>query len=231
MKLNKIAFVLAAVAGMSVLSFAPGKKKPFEGKIVYEVSYDDLPEMLEPYKNMLPKETIAYVKGSKTRIEQNMMGSLTVNVIDTKEKTGFMLMDLMGSKTAYTMDPKDFEKDTKTPENYEVTYTKETKDIAGFKCTRVDVKDKTNEHTFSAWVTEEIEGSNKQLSYLKGFPLEYSVSGQMGMTISMKAKTVEETKLPGTLFDIPDGYEKKTMSDLQKQMEQMQKMQGGGDDE
>lgn len=229
MKLNKI-ILFAVAAGLATLSFAPGKKKSFEGKILFEITYEELPEMLEPYRAMLPKETTTYIKGTKSRVEQNTMGQTIVNVTDSEKKTGFMLMDGMGEKTAYTIESKDFESENKkSQENVEVTYTKETKDISGYKCTKVEIKDKKEGNTVFAWVTEDIQGASKQYSYLKGFPLEYSINAQMGMTMVMKAKTIEKMKVADSYFEIPKDYAKKPMSELQKQMEQMQN--GGSDDE
>lgn len=227
MKLNKI-ILLSAAVGLTALSFTTDKKaKPFEGKITFEINYDELPEAIEPYRAMLPKETVTYVKGPKTRVEQTTMGTTVVTVVNSEKKTGFMLMDQFGGKTAYTMDAKDFDKDAKTPENMEVTYTKETKEIAGYKCTKAEIKDKKDGNVMTAWVTDEISGSNKQLSYLKGYPLEYTVKAQMGMTMTMKAKTIDKTKVEDGMFEIPKDYTQKPMSDLQKQMQQMQ---GGGDE-
>lgn len=228
MKLNKI--ILLSALGLTTFAFTTGggKSKAFEGKITFEITYDELPEMLEPYRAMLPKETVTYIKGSKTRVEQNTMGANIVNVVDNEKKTGFMLMDQMGEKVAYTMDPKDFENETKkSAEDVEVTYTKETKEIAGYTCTKAEIKNKKDNSVAYAWVTDKIAGANKQYAYLKGYPLEYSVNAQMGMTLVMKAKSIEKMKVESNYFEIPKDYPQKPMSDLQKQMEQMK----GSDDE
>lgn len=231
MKLNKIILTVAA-AGLAMSSFAQKKGKAgkaFEGKITYEIVYEELPEMLEPYRGMLPKETITYIKGEKVRVEQNTMGSNIVNVVDNKAKTGFMLMDQFGEKAAYVMESKDFETDNKKgAEDFDVTYTKETKEIAGYTCTKAEIKNKKDGTTATAWVTDKISGSNKQYSFLKGFALEYTVSADMGMSMVMKAKTIDKIKVADSYFQIPEGYAKKKMSDLQDQMKQMQ---GEGEDD
>jgi len=213
--------------------FAPataGKDKGLEAKIVYEIVYEELPEMFEPYAAMLPKEMVSYVKGAKVRVEQSVMGVTTVSVSDSEKKTGFMLMDQFGTKTAYTIDSKDMEKEsTDASKNYDVTYTEETKEIAGYKCKKAEIKNKADGVVTNAWVTEQIKGTNKQYPFLKGFALEYNVHNDNGMTIAMKVKTFEKMKVPNEYFEIPKEYTKKTMADFQKEME---KMQGGdGDDD
>ena len=50
----------------------------------------------------------------------------------------------------------------------------------------------------------------------------------MGMTLVMKAKTIEKMKVDNSYFEIPKDYAQKPMSDLQKQMDQLK---GGSDDE
>lgn len=221
--------ILSAILAVAFIGTCAAQKKSkkdkgFEGKIVYEIVYDQLPEMLEPYAAMLPKEAITYIKGNVVRLEQNTMGVLTVNVIDNVKKTGFMLMDQFGTKTAYEMEASDFPADPKKEaDDYEITYTEETKEIAGFKCKKVDIKHKTDGTTAYAWVTEEISGTNKNYSFLKGFALEYLVNAPNEMVLVFKAKTVEKMKIDKAYFEIPKDYEKKKMSDLQKQMEEMPK--------
>lgn len=217
-------FFSALLIGANIIAFGQKNAKGLEAKLVFEIVYEELPELFEPYRAMLPKEMISYVKGSKIRVEQSTMGVTTVNVSDSDKKTGFMLMDQFGEKTAYTMEPADFEKESKNgSEDYEVTYTKETKEILGYNCVKVDLTNKLDGSTAYAWVTEEIKATTKNYSFLKGFALEYSVHTDNEMTIVMKVKSLEKMKVANTYFEIPKDYTKKSMSDLQKQMEEMQK--------
>lgn len=219
--------LLGASLCIALNSFA---QKAFEGKIVYEISYDEVPEMLEPYISMLPKEATTYVKGDKVRFEQTTMGATTVNVVDNKAKTGFLLMDQFGEKTAYEMTKDDLGKSEQNPENnFDVTYSTETKEIAGYKCTRVDLKHKTENYTTTAWVTNEINSTNKTYPFLKGFALEYTMHNN-DMVLTMKTKELKKEKVSNSYFEIPKDYTVKPYADLLKQMEEMQKMQGGGND-
>ena len=138
-----------------------------------------------------------------------------------------MFMYKMGKKNAYTMDTKDIEKESSaTADLYEATYTTETKEIAGYKCTKVDIKNKKDGSTSYAYVSKEIPGSNKTYSFLNDFALEYSIHTDNEMTMVMKVKTLEKMKVADSFFEIPKDYPVKTMADFQKEME---KMQGGGE--
>jgi hypothetical protein len=229
--MNKKIILSALMICASFAGFAQkkGKKsKGLEAKITFEIVYEELPEMFEPYRAMLPKELISYVKGAKSRMEQGTMGVNTVTVTDSEKKTGFMLMDQMGSKNAYTMDPKDIEKEAEaTAGIYEATYTTETKEIAGYKCTKVDIKNKKDGSNSYAFVTKEIPGSNKTYSFLNDFALEYSIHTENEMTMIMKVKSLEKIKVADSYFEIPKDYPVKTMTEFQNEME---KMQGGGDE-
>jgi Domain of unknown function (DUF4412) len=222
----------ALLLGVSLSGFAQkkGKKaKGLEAKMTFEIIYEELPEMFEPYRAMLPKEMVSYVKGSKSRMEQGTMGVNTVTVSDSEKKTGFMLMDQMGTKNAYTMDSKDIEKEAaSTADLYEATYTTETKEIAGYKCTKVDIKNKKDGTLSYAYVTKEIPGNNKTYSFLNDFALEYSIHTENDMTMVMRVKTFEKMKVADSFFEIPKDYPVKTMAEFQKEME---KLQGDGDED
>ena len=214
---------LAFLIGATSFSFGQKKTGSLEAKLVYEIDYEELPEMLEPYRAMLPKEIICYLKESKMRMEQTAMGVATVNVTDSEKKTGFMLMDQFGTKTAYTLDENDLKEESQnSSENYDINYTTETKEIAGYTCNKVIIKDKVEGTESYAYVTNEIKATNKNYAFLKGFALEYSVHTTNEMTIVMKVKTVEKMKVPKSFFEIPKDYEKKPMSDMKKEMEKMQ---------
>lgn len=222
----------ALILGVSLSGFAQKKEKKgkgLEAKITFEIIYEELPEMFEPYRAMLPKEMVNYVKGSKSRSEQGTMGVNTVTVTDSDKKTGFMLMDQMGAKNAYTMDAKDIEAEaSSTADLYEATYTTETKEIAGYKCIKVDIKNKKDGSMTYAYVTKEIAGRNKAYTFLNEFALEYSIRTENEMTLVMRVKTLEKMKVTDTFFEIPKDYPVKTMAEFKKEME---KMQGGGEDE
>lgn len=216
--MKKTLLSLAIILGTTLMLNA----QKFEGKITYSIEYDEVPEAIEPYISMLPKESKMTIKGTKSKAEQNMGGMGTSSVIsDSKEGNSLMLISMMGQKVAVKMSKEDLETEKeKTPET-KTTITKETKTIAGYKCTKAIVKsDDGNEVT--VWFTEEIPAlggaNNKTGADIPGFPMEYTIDGGNEMVMTMSVSKVEKTKVADSEFEIPEGYEEMTMEEFQNSM-------------
>jgi len=174
----------------------------FEGTIVYEMSYSNLPKEM---KDMMPKETpesILTVKGNKTRMEMNMMGFNTIVLFDGATKTSTSYMDGMGQKLKSTT-PMEDEGDI------EVTQVAgETKKIAGYTCKKAILK-QADAPDVAVYYAEELKSDalislNPQFKNLNGMPLEYQVS-QQGMDVMVTAKKVTKESISDSSFDPPAG--------------------------
>jgi hypothetical protein len=224
---------LTACSVTVLMSFTPGKEKLFEGKVIYEVVYDEVPEMLEPYVGLLPKESTVYVKGEQSRTEATTMGQTTVFVYDSKKSEGFILMDgMMTQKTAFTItadENKKAEAETKQPTLIQTT---ETKTISGYECKKVLYILPGDTDTLTAFVTDKIKGKNFQTKFLNGYPMQYQIK-QNGMAMSYTVKTIEAQKVNDSFFKIPDGYTVKPYSELVKmgQMDTEEEAPSEEDDE
>lgn len=217
----KIAKYLFPALMLVLMAFAPGKEKKkkgksFEGKITYSMTYEDLPAELENYASMLPKEMITYVKGDKSRIEQNSGMGTTVTLVDKAKKEMYILMDMMGSKTAYKGGPEDMT-DTAKSGAPVVKLLEETKEIAGKTCNKAEVSS-PGEDPSIVWYTKDLPaGLSRGMSYIDGFPMEYYVK-RNGMTILMTVTAISEEKVSPNYFKIPDGYTIKPMSEMKAMM-------------
>lgn len=182
----------------------------FEGKFVFSLTYEDLPEEYEAYASMFPKEMIMYVKGERSRTEQPSSMGNTFTIADNKNKTMVIILDMMGMKNAYKISAEDMEKNK--AEKPVIVYSEETKMIAGYNCKKAEL---TSEGTTTiVYYTDEIpSGYSKNFGELKGFPMEYTIKAN-GMTITTEAKTVSKEKISDKLFDIPEGYEIKPYSEF-----------------
>lgn len=188
----------------------------FEGKITYSIEYE-LPEAMEAQRSMLPTESITYITKGHVRVEnKTMLGDQNV-ITDTKKKTSVLLINMMGKKVAIKMGGEDEENDNKP----KITYSKETKTIAGYKCKKatIEVKDAAGEtQEMEVYYTEDIPAeANDKFPGLKGFPLEYTINSQ-GMVMTMSAKTVSKERVSKSLFEIPEGYEEMTMEEFKGSM-------------
>lgn len=190
----------------------------FEGKITMKIEYEEVPEEYEAYISMFPKESQMYVKGKKTRTEQNSMAGSNVNIMDSETGKGIILVNSMGQKTAYEMNITDIKKDeTKKPV---ITYLDETKDIAGYKCKKAELKFEGEDEPTVIWYTEEItDVYNQQYSGygIKGAVMEYTVAAN-GMVMTMTVASISKETVSDDKFVIPEGYELKPYSDMMKGM-------------
>jgi hypothetical protein len=212
--MKKLFIACLSVAALTTMSFV-SKSPVFEGKIVYSISYEDLPEEYASYMSMLPKESTMYVKGEKFRLEQSAGMGTTVTIIDNKAKTGYICMDMMGNKMAFKMDAKTFENNTADENKPEVKYTDETKTIAGYTCKKAEIMSKDAEEPMVIWFTDELPAfNNKDFKYINGFPMEYQVKNG-GITMLMTVTTVSKEKVSDSYFKVPEGYTEKTMQDME----------------
>lgn len=210
--MKKISLLLPVVA-LVLFAFAPGKSG-FEGKITYSITYEDLPEEYEAYASMLPKETVIYIKGDKTRTESNTGMGSQVMIMDKVKDEFVMLMDMMGMKTAYKGTMSEM-KDKDKEEKMTFKYVEGTKEIAGYNCKKAEMTGEGFEEPVVVWYTEDLPSGTSKLNGLNGFPMEYYMANQ-GMVMKMTVTTISAEKVSDTYFTIPDGYEVKPYSDLKK---------------
>ena len=188
----------------------------FEGKIVYLISYKDLPAEMKDYEAMLPKEMTVQLKGNKSRVEQNQMMGRNVVVSDMDNKNGFMEMEMGGQKLRMNISTEEFDQQESKIENIE--YLTETKSIAGYPCKKAIIKDDSGNLAMTIFYTEKIKNqAQKEFVGLKGFPLEYSMS-QNGINMLMTANVVSEESISDALFEKSEGFQDISQADLQKMM-------------
>jgi GLPGLI family protein len=209
--------ILKAVIAIAVVFVGANiNAQSFEGKMTMKIEYEEVPEEYEAYMSMFPKESQLYVKGKKTRIEQNTMGGTNITIMDSESGKGFMVMNAMGQKAAYELEGGVETKDTsKLPT---VSYKDETKEIAGYKCKKAELKYAGEDEPMTIWYTEEISGVyNQQYSGIgiKGSVLEYTVAAN-GMVMTMTVSEIKKEKVSDDKFKVPEGYEVKPYSELMK---------------
>lgn len=205
--------ILSLLFVSQVSLFAQGN---FEGKIAYEISYNDLPAEMKGYEAMLPKEMSIQLKGNKSRVEQNQMMGKNVIVSDMDQKNGFMEMEMAGQKLRMNISTEEFDVEEGKIENIE--YVDESKTIAGYPCKKAIIKDDSGNLAMTVFYTEKIKNqAQKEFVGLKGFPLEYSMS-QNGINMVMTAATITEESVSDDLFQKSEGFQDITQEDLQKMM-------------
>ena len=225
-KLLKLLFITAIVA--LPFAFAPDQKadKPFEGVITYTMSSDN-----EQQNAMMQGNTlILYVKGNKQKVVINSGAYISTLIVDTtKPEDMINLQEVMDHKFEVVRDAKQKEQAKKDiAENAKkltpITYTKETKIIAGYTCSKALAKMAGSEDsvTVTLYYTDQLfnyPGPLGEFNGLKGFPMEYSEPVSDKLNFIYTVKSVEKKPLADSVFTVPTGYKKVTSDQLQKEME------------
>lgn len=213
-------------AVLSIFQLSAQKSVPFEGTIKYAISFEGSGLPPEALAMLNGAESVTYIKGDKRRTDLNMAIQSTSSFMDTKSKTIVTLMDIMGQKYLIRMNENDIKKEEEKAPQVTYKYLNETKEIAGYKCKKVEATVKTKEgkeEIVNIYYTEEIPTSDMKAAYkgLKGFPMEF-VMYQSGMKMAFTTKSVFKEAVADNKFEIPkDGYKETTMEDFQKSMQQM----------
>jgi len=180
----------------------------FEGKIVYKMTYKDLPSEMEGMEDMLPKNQTIWIKGTKNRFEQKMSQGSTIVISDSEVGTSTILMDMMGQKYKLAITKEEMEAMIGSQSNPEIKYVAGTKDIAGYTCKKAEVTMDGFDGTAVFYYTEEIPAVKVQgmeALELKGMFMAYEASMQ-GMTISIEVGSIDRSPVNDDIFKVPEGY-------------------------
>jgi len=205
--MKKIILGLALVAS----TFAVNAQK-FEGEVVMNYTYNEIPDEMAGMEAMLPQEMTITVKNNMSKINMPMGMGMKMSIIsNSKSKKVSIFMDMMGQKIAFEKTATKEEEEKISKQNIKVT--SETKTISGYKCTKAIITADGNET--EVWFTKELPtlGSGSQIKGIKGFPMEYTVNTK-GMNITISTSKITKKSVDSSTFKIPEGYEMKSEEDL-----------------
>lgn len=202
---------------MSILLFQTMAQKTFEGTVKFAITYGDLPPEMAGYEAMLPKELTTKIKNGNSKTEQSTAMGTNITIAD-KDGNATILMNMMGQKVAIKESAKDKKQENNKPI---ITYIDETKEIAGYKCKKAELKFADTDEVMVVYYTEDIStlATNPQIGVngLKGFMMEYSLENQ-GIEMTISASTVTKEKISDAEFIVPSDYEVMTKEEFQKMM-------------
>ncbi len=188
----------------------------FEGKIKYNITYQGITESQKGYASMLSNSSTTYFKGSKIRVEiPGIIGSSIAIILDRNSLSGYMLMDVLGSKTAEEITHEGMFTEADVLSKLKFTYLDEYKTIAGYKCQKAILKTTdSSSMVMEVYFTEKMPNLTWYFTPgLKGLALQYTTDAY-GMKFAtstfrptVTASAVIEEKIPDTLFEVPEGYE------------------------
>ncbi|MDD4848935.1 MAG: DUF4412 domain-containing protein [Bacteroidales bacterium] len=192
----------------------------FEGVIIFDLKID-ASELDPQTAAMMPKETTMYLSGNRICTQQKTAFTEQKVIVNANEKMFWLLLSMMGQNMAIQSTFAEALEDVDDTQMPEFTYLDEYKEIAGYKCQKVVMKDGENEVV--SYLTNEIKGfenmylDNPQFNKMKGFIMEAQTNTQ-GLSMTMTAREVKKEKVDEAVFAIPNNYQKMTMKEFQSMM-------------
>lgn len=205
-------FVMAfAYAGLlSLGSCGPDTNSIAEGIIEYKAT------PVDPKSNMAaiaPSKMTVKFKNDYSNAEMVAgFGMASMSFVSDPKKSEFTSMvNLIGQKYYSLMPMEDVMKNNHFLPEYEVKETKETKEIAGYKCKKAILQFKDTTKPIEVWYTKEIRFKNPNWSnvYYKidGVLMEYTLK-KFGLELHFVASSVNAAKIDDTIFKLQPDYKK-----------------------
>jgi hypothetical protein len=190
----------------------------FEGKIVYSITYKDLPAEMAQVSSMLPGNQVIWIKGDKSRFEQKMGQGSTIVITDASAGSSTVLMDLMGTKYKLYITKDEMERLATEQEMPEIKYVEGTREVAGYTCHKAEVNMVGFDGVATFYYTEEIppvKVQGMESLQLKGMFMAYEFTAN-NMTMNIEVTEIDKSSISDSKFDIPSGY-----SDMPDEMKSM----------
>jgi hypothetical protein len=209
-----------------------------EGKLFYDITYENLGPDMKRNEHMLPHDASFYFKGEKTRMEMGVGGmGKNSTIYDRSKKQTTVLLNIYGKKFALIKSDsemvelrKSMIQDT-SKRIVAVELLSDQKIIAERSCHKALVHQTINglKKTNECWYTNEIPPFNTEnddnLKAIKGFLMQYTIT-ENGVTMVMKVKMVQGVPIDEKMFEIPTGYQIVSESELNRILTVMQGGQG-----
>ncbi|MFP4470567.1 MAG: hypothetical protein ACLFPE_07780 [Bacteroidales bacterium] len=197
------------------------KDKYFTGKITYQISFD-MENLPEEARGMLPKTMSMLIGEHHVKTVLFTQVGKQSSIIDLKNKTKVALMDIMGQQYAIETSEEEMMKEIGEAKDFSVDITDESKEIAGYNCYKVKIKNSEGNMMGEAWFTKEIE-VNPAINYgdqvfhnVEGLLMEFELDAGQGMMMQFTAVDVEKEKVKEKEFEVPEGYQKTTREELMR---------------
>jgi hypothetical protein len=204
-KFLKIALSLAFTA--TVFSASAQKNYP-QGVATYALAV----------AGMNVEAKVYFTADSSAIVQQN--GPANIKMLTNSKSTYFAILvdvPVASIKKVAVLSPDELDQALAAAPKFTFTPTTETKQINGFNCKKVTVKDSKSGSTYTAWVTTDVTAPlNSMTKYFAdagGFPVQFTTI-QQGQAVDVTLKSISDEKAPAGTFGIPAGYDKISLDDL-----------------
>jgi len=225
MKMKRFIYGILILSAFCIAFTNPtfAKKKEFKGTISYKISFAE-GSVDENMKAMLPKVIKVSFREGMVKTEINSGMGKQVELMNINEKSSTSLLDIMGQKFSIKTTAEEIQNDlSKAPET-QITYTEETKEIAGYTCKKVIFKftdkDSKKETEIIAYLADDFSNEgvyfdNPIFNGIKGILLEYEMKSN-GINMQFTATSVNKKNIPEKEFAVPEDFKETTKDELQE---------------
>ncbi len=160
-----------------------------------------------------------YIKGGKSRSEMTDSLFSSTTLYDASTGVAVILKEVSGQKLLIRLSAANWQERNSPYDGVIYKNTTETREIAGYKCTKAVGNTKTGT-MITVWYTKDVIPDNKdyapEFRSLEGLPLEY-VLAKGNVEIRYKVARVNFNPVPASKFDIPGtGYRELKYEEIQK---------------
>lgn len=209
-------FVCLILSGFTFCSTSNDKVID-EGVIEYDAKVVD---ENHPLAGLAPSSATLKFKKDKFIMEMSTMGMFnTMFVCDLTTKTLTQMVKFMDVKQACIETEKDIQKENDAYK-IKIEETNETKEIAGYKCTKIKVTMVNDPSvTFDAYYTKDMgmEAVNDLSPYagVKGMLMQYRLR-KMGLEMQFTAKNVKKAEVADNNFEVPAYFKIVSQEEMKK---------------
>jgi hypothetical protein len=188
-----------------------------EGIIEYDTKVVD---ENHPLAGLAPSSATLKFKNDKFIMEMSTMGMFnTMFICNITNKTLTQMVKFMDVKQACIENEKDIAQENALYK-LKIEETKETKIIAGYKCTRVKITMVEDPSVvFDAYYTKEMgmEMVNSLSPYagIKGMLMQYRLK-KMGLEMQFTARSVKQADIPENTFEVPAYFKIVSRDEMKK---------------
>lgn len=229
MKKKYLFTIIAIIIVLLCLVFC-GKCKNDNGKVVDEgvIEYSaSIVDQANPMAGLAPSKMVIKFKHNKSVAEMSAgMGLFSTSFIsDPEKKTLTQLVKLLNKKLSLVLDADAIAKEN-AAYKFELTPMKETKMIAGYKCSKVHVKvDDDFQTEFDLYYTTELSIDNPNFAnpfhMIDGVLMEYQMK-KFGLEMKFTAKSIKKEEIDDSAFELPAEYKPISAEEMNTLFEQLQ---------
>jgi hypothetical protein len=216
LKITQLLFVCLIVSGLTFCGTSNDKIID-EGIIEYDAKVVD---ENHPLAGLAPSSATLKFKKDKFIMEMSTMGMFnTMFICDLTTKTLTQMVKFMDVKQACIEFEKDIQKENEAYK-IKIEETKETKEIAGYKCIKIKVTMVDDPSvSFDAYYTKDMgmEAVNDLSPYagVKGMLMQYRLR-KMGLEMQFTAKSVKKADISDNNFEVPAYFKIVSREEMKK---------------